>query len=264
MVMFDVPRETGERIPSLLLDGLEDRELADPFWLYVKLLEELVRLQDISIWKIRNQLREMELARTPSGKPQPDYPRLHDFARHVIHVLETLDISVEAATSIVKQHRNLTSNMTEATKATQAAYRSIHNRLVFYEGMLSGFRHRASSNKERLKNEMQLAFSMVAEFDSGIAVEIGRAAQTDSATMRSITFVTLTFLPATFVSAVFSMSFFNFNPDTGTWTVSDKFWVYWVVAIPLTLVSLIVWYFWRKIFPPKLIGLEREISQLSE
>jgi hypothetical protein len=57
--------------------------------------------------------------------------------------------------------------------------------------------------------------------------------------MRTIASVTLAFLSATFVSAIFSMSFFNYSPDSGSWTISDKFWVYWVVAIPITIISVI-------------------------
>jgi hypothetical protein len=41
---------------------------------------------------------------------------------------------------------------------------------------------------------------MVAQYDSRLAVGIGKAARGDSAAMRTIAFITLLFLPATFVS----------------------------------------------------------------
>lgn len=52
------------------------------------------------------------------------------------------------------------------------------------------------------------------------------------------------------------MSFFNYNPGSNEWTVSKKFWVYWVVAIPTTCITALLWSFWHKLFPPKQIGEE--------
>jgi hypothetical protein len=71
------------------------------------------------------------------------------------------------------------------------------------------------------------------------------------------------FLPGTYISvralregprwtcadnqqALFSMSFFHFSPsaDGGSeqWTVSPKFWMYWVVTIPVTALTVGIWF----------------------
>ena len=115
--------------------------------------------------------------------------------------------------------------------------------------MIRNLGHRAVSNRERLQNEIQLAFNTVAQYDAGITVDIGRAAQTDSAAMKTIGYITMTFLPATFISALFSMSFFDFDAEANIWSMSSKFWVYWACAIPTTLVTFVLWHFWHKIFP---------------
>jgi len=47
-----------------------------------------------------------------------------------------------------------------------------------------------------------------------------------------------------FGQALFSMSFFNFTPGTGEWTVSGDMWVYWVIAIPLTVATVGTWFWW--------------------
>jgi Mg2+ and Co2+ transporter CorA len=86
----------------------------------------------------------------------------------------------------------------------------------------------------------------VAQHDSSITLEIGRATQLDSATMKTIAFVTLTFLPPTFICAIFSMSFFNYGPDTG-WNMSSNFWIYWVFAIPTTVITTVLWTYWGDI-----------------
>ncbi|OCK87250.1 uncharacterized protein K441DRAFT_671069 [Cenococcum geophilum 1.58] len=78
---------------------------------------------------------------------------------------------------------------------------------------------------------------------------LGEAAKIDNGAMRTIAVVTMAFLPPTFLSAIFSMSIFNYTPSHGTepsrWSVSGKFWIYWVLAIPLTCLIMATW-FWRQ------------------
>lgn len=112
--------------------------------------------------------------------------------------------------------------------------RSVQEQLSFYEQTASSFRHRMLSTKDRLSNEINLSFNVIAQNDS-------RISQVDSATMKKIAFVSFVFLPATFVSAIFSTTFFNFGPDAKNWSVSDKFWVYWVVTIPITIIVPLLW-----------------------
>jgi heme/copper-type cytochrome/quinol oxidase subunit 2 len=45
------------------------------------------------------------------------------------------------------------------------------------------------------------------------------------------------------------MSFFNFSPGNDSqpdeWRVSGKIWIYWVVAIPLTILTVFAWLLWK-------------------
>lgn len=47
------------------------------------------------------------------------------------------------------------------------------------------------------------------------------------------------------------MPFFD-RPDTnGTLQVFSDFWVFWVIAVPITAATVAVWYFWQKsVVPP--------------
>lgn len=252
-----------ELLPRPLLDDFDAEILGDPYWIYALLVEEIVRLQDKAVWAIRDLVRETEKNRTSPKKPKPEkprpnYPLLHDIARHAIHVSETLGLAVNTIESILREHEQFISHISDADRKMKAVSKQIHRRLLFYDQMLLSLRSRSTSNKERLLNEIGLAFNTVAQYDSHIFVEIGRAAQSDSAAMKGVAFVTLTFLPATFISAIFSMSFFNYGADSGSWSVSDKFWIYWAVAAPITILTSILWYCWNRLFPPMPIGEERE------
>ncbi|KAI1655239.1 hypothetical protein F4813DRAFT_368192 [Daldinia decipiens] len=80
-------------------------------------------------------------------------------------------------------------------------------------------------------------------------VEIALATGRDSRHMRSIAVVTMVFLPGTFCASVFSMQFFNWFPgDDGNTMVSRYFWIYVLVTIAMTLLTLGVWYYvsWKE------------------
>ena len=247
ILLFDAVSPVLERVGNSLQNP-DPECLGDPFWVYARVAADIVGFQDSAVWAIRDQVRTIE-KQVPSGKPQPDYRHLHDVARHAVHVSETIDVVTETLNGILAQHEDFISQINASQVINDNASDSIHRQLLFCKDMIKNLGHRSFSNRERLQNEIQLAFNTVAQYDAGITVDIGRAAQNDSAAMKTIAYVTMTFLPATFISALFSMSFFDFDAEANIWSMSSKFWVYWACAIPTTLVTFILWHFWHKIFP---------------
>ncbi|KAI1774288.1 hypothetical protein F4818DRAFT_419474 [Hypoxylon cercidicola] len=81
-------------------------------------------------------------------------------------------------------------------------------------------------------------------------VEIALATGRDSRHMRSIAIVTMVFLPGTFFASIFSMQFFNWIPDSeGNTIVSSYFWIYILVTVVATALTLGTWYYfasWRE------------------
>ncbi|KNG45209.1 hypothetical protein DDE82_001768 [Stemphylium lycopersici] len=94
-------------------------------------------------------------------------------------------------------------------------------------------------------SQIMTGLGEAARNDSQVMKELGAAAREDSSAMRTIAVVTMAFLPPTFLSAVFSMSFFNYTPPqdgrSGEWSISEKFWIYWAFAVPLTALTLGIW-----------------------
>lgn len=243
ILIFDAPSPILDRIPVLL--DPDPTRVSDPFWVYAGLAAEVARLEDAAVWAVRNQVRAIETERKPGRRPRPDYRLLHDIARHAIHVSETLDVATQTMKNILLEHEYFIANDSVVEREVS---RNIHRQLLFFGNMIESLRHRSASNDKRLLNEIQLAFNIVAQYDAGISVEIGHATRSDSAAMKTISFVTLAFLPPTFVSTIFSMSFFDYSVDSG-WAVSSQFWVYWAFAVPVTIISFLVWNFWHKVFP---------------
>ena len=95
-----------------------------------------------------------------------------------------------------------------------------------------------------------------------ISTDIAAVTKDDSFAMRTIAVMSITFLPGTFVAvsvdiehppkkntdltrqSFFSMSMFNWQASGTEPVLSSRFWIYWAVTLPLTLLVLSVWLSW--------------------
>jgi len=62
--------------------------------------------------------------------------------------------------------------------------------------------------------------------------------------MKTLAAVTVAFLSGTFVASFFAMPLFNWDASHNSSVVKGRFWIYWAVSIPLTLVTIISWLSW--------------------
>ncbi len=73
----------------------------------------------------------------------------------------------------------------------------------------------------------------------------------DSVAMKALAFVTIIFLPLSFVASLLSIPMFDWqaSSDDGSSdqsVVSSRFWIYWVVSVPLMVALFLGWHFWWK------------------
>lgn len=52
----------------------------------------------------------------------------------------------------------------------------------------------------------------------------------------------MVFLPGTFIAAIFGMNFFNYS--TGHLELSEQWWLYVAITVPMTIVTIGVWWAW--------------------
>ncbi|OCL13491.1 hypothetical protein AOQ84DRAFT_283021, partial [Glonium stellatum] len=214
--------DTPEKLPSDLQSVLNGPPFKcnNPFSMHIPLLDQIVRLYDDSVWRVRHPSR---------GETTPDFSKMHEISRHAVHVSEVLSVTVETLQRMEEQqkiiHNDLSPPLDKTDREQAQQYMS------FQIQMVKSLSLRSNSNLERLKSEVALAYNIIAQNDSGV--------------MRSLGILTMTFLPATFISAFFSTTFFQFNEDG--WKASEKIWVYWVVTIPSTLLVLLIWRRWSRV-----------------
>ncbi|KAI6895829.1 AP-1 complex subunit [Hortaea werneckii] len=115
-----------------------------------------------------------------------------------------------------------------------------------------------SYHQKMARDLMDIVFSMVSQIDNNISrkqneesvkltqasVTIASTSKADSSAMKALAVLSTFFLPGTFISALFSMSMFDWRAPDGQPIVSDHFWVYWALTIPITLTILALLYWW--------------------
>ncbi|RYP16047.1 hypothetical protein DL765_005363 [Monosporascus sp. GIB2] len=82
-----------------------------------------------------------------------------------------------------------------------------------------------------LTHEDAAAGARLAESNTKIAASTKR----DSSSMKTVAIMTMAFLPGTFFAALLAIPSFDWGP------ARERFWVYWALTIPTTVLVLIVW-----------------------
>ena len=85
-----------------------------------------------------------------------------------------------------------------------------------------------------------------AEYTAAIAVDGKR----DNIAMKTIAILGIVYLPGTFMATLFSINMFNWGGadrgNTSSLAVSPNIWIYWVITVPLTVVTFLIWLLWSR------------------
>ncbi|PWY76134.1 hypothetical protein BO94DRAFT_538509 [Aspergillus sclerotioniger CBS 115572] len=231
--------------PSELLQVLPTKQATgNPYVWHAIFAGTMMGLYDKSFWGLRNLVRKTEKARDNPNDLHPEFfPHLHDIARHVFHSNETLDIAEHTLQSLVNEYvrsRELYSSI------PKGEWLQNERQLLFRAKQLHSLKTRSRSLAERLHNEINLGFNLVSQ-------RFGSDAKSDNAMMKTVAIVSMVYLPGTFVSGLFGTNFFNYSD--GKEVMTESFWIYWVITIPLTLLTMLIWACWHY-YPRKKSNLD--------
>ena len=85
-----------------------------------------------------------------------------------------------------------------------------------------------------------------AEYTAALAVDGKR----DSIAMKTISILGIVYLPGTFVATLFSINAFDWGgadgKESSSLTVAPSIWIYFAIAVPLTVVTFLGWILWSK------------------
>jgi hypothetical protein len=254
---FGAPITLRDRFQKLKSIASSDDILLDPYVLLEIVLNEMYKLMDQTGWAIANIFGKMEsvrlisksirtvavlidnqqtleMARTPgrATKELPDFQGLHNLAKHNIYLRENCDSALATLSGLQNHHKAVSGDQpTPPQEYTKQALR-------YQKTLFQSTQRRLDSLDRRISNIIQLSFNIVTQGDS-------RLMQSESQSMKTIAVMTLVFMPLSTVASVFGSQFMNTEDEPGhRLTVSQDFWLLWIIAVPLTVVVVIIWRVW--------------------
>ncbi|KAE8378068.1 hypothetical protein BDV26DRAFT_262210 [Aspergillus bertholletiae] len=236
-----------DQIKSQLRASLPSIRRSDPYAWHAVFAYALRDVYDQAIWDLRGVVWEVEAYQKQLGSFQPQFTLLHDMARHISHNKEILDVAADTLDSIVYEQSALDEQHPRPADRVPWHVKDVHQQLYLTLKGIRATKLRCISLNERLQNEINLAFNIVSQRNSETSMQMAKSAMVDNTMMKTVAIVSLVYLPGTFVSGIFGMNFFNFDTtESGVmqWSLSDNFWLYWLVTIPLTLTTMAVWLLW--------------------
>ncbi|PKY00575.1 hypothetical protein P168DRAFT_69791 [Aspergillus campestris IBT 28561] len=166
--------------------------------------------------------------------------------------LAPVKAQVGVALQIVRRLGELNAQLYSNGLIKESQLLAIDNVLEHHRVSLEGHLDSVTALERKVRGISQLLAVALNLRNQSVTIEINnrsldmnRESVDDNATVRVVTLVTLTYLPASFVSTLLGMNLFNFNDPNGNtkFTISPQFWIFVVIAMPLTALTLGFWYF---------------------
>ncbi|KAF2223752.1 hypothetical protein BDZ85DRAFT_113822 [Elsinoe ampelina] len=266
-------------IPRLLDESFARRCTADPFAFHAAMIEQMLHICNLAIWSVRKSMRlfQDEVLTESTDKPtKSEGPvsdiRLLEVPEHFVHCSELAASAGEIVEAMVEEHATFVEDNTNIPALSKRVARNVSKDLKAHRALFKCLGYRAASHQSVLSHNISMAIvkmqqrdSQVQRKDSETATKIAKLAQADSSSTKTISVLGLLFLPSTFVCSLFSTTFFSLQPaadlqdQPGTapsrtgadrlptyWLLSDRFWIFWAVSIPLTLFTLCFWFVYTR------------------
>ena len=175
LLCFDTPLVLRDRLKTLFLPPSVTTKLPDIYSPHLLVIDEIIKLFDRSVWSLRDVVRAtktVKLPRKATGKTkaanynfqnrlrtvqhEPNFPLLHDFARHTIHSSESLDVAIDTVAGILGQHEWFSDAGRAYIDVDPIISRHTKQHLSFQIQVMRSLRARSKANEARLRNEIDL------------------------------------------------------------------------------------------------------------
>ncbi|KAF4546674.1 Mg2+ transporter protein CorA-like/Zinc transport protein [Lasiodiplodia theobromae] len=228
ILCMDVPNELRWAIKEAWDNGRIDG--SDPYNWHCFIVEKISDIYDEAIWSLRNFVRlDVEKRRIPDSI---DFERLHEIARHIIHSNETLEVAFSTLEGMQEAHQAFSEEVFGKSKSSKV-FSARHTQLEI-SGLKRTIRAsflRSKSLSDRIHNEINLAYNLVNQRDGFL--------------MKTIAVMTLVYVPGSYIATIFGMNFFDYSETEGL-VLSHMFWLYWVLVVILTAITVGTWLIWQR------------------
>ncbi|KAJ5965859.1 hypothetical protein N7481_012573 [Penicillium waksmanii] len=99
---------------------------------------------------------------------------------------------------------------------------------------------------ERAQSQTNFLLAALSQSDTEYSASIAIDGKNDSHAMKAISILGAIYLPGTCVATLLSMEIFIWRDPDGTLKISPSIWIYWTIALPLTIATFVVWIAWSR------------------
>ena len=267
MLCVDAP----EYLRTKLLAALQQEKgcpfsWLDPFASHRHFVDQLIALHDMSIWRVRDLVRDIEKA---SGVPHSEdtarllttdiknvksrknaeqkFEDMHDIARHGLHVTEVLGVTIGTIDALRKYQKSIHARQMEDAPSLEYGHQA-DEYMAFQIHVLRNLKHRSESTNKRLGNEISLVrrppcplywpWVGLAVFRRIDHVLPARNVHLSMSRLSPLFLLLPGLCPDLEWQSVFSTSFFSFGEGSSEWGVSGMMWLYWATSIPFTVLVM--------------------------
>lgn len=176
------------------------------------------------------------------------------------HDLGNISASATALANLVSFEKSITKHLAdELLQYLEGTYDKDSSQTKDVEMHVASLRGRVNTLsaclsylEQRVERQVTAIFHLINQADASTNFKVAQdmkilaiASRSDSLSMKILAAVTTTFLPGAFVATLFSMDMFDWFAGHGNPVVSGRFWIYWSVTIPLTLLTVGIWLGWE-------------------
>lgn len=225
-----------------------------------KIADETVKIEkELGVTKVGQDIGQYIAGREGKNlraKAEELTVRINTHSTRILFTSRSPDWNLKCSEFTLKVLKKLRPYLPEQQKV----HHELKSVLEFNMGLAEAAVDDIASVRERMALQLSVLYNFVAQTDNALNAQLAAAAGRDSTSMKILAFISAIFLPGSFVAGIFSMTMFdwqysvNSNGTSGDVSdggekgvVSKRFWIYWVIAIPLTMITLLGWGFWWRI-----------------
>ncbi|KAF2438505.1 hypothetical protein P171DRAFT_491170 [Karstenula rhodostoma CBS 690.94] len=142
----------------------------------------------------------------------------------------------------------------------RAAIEQFRSDATSYKNQAMHIFKKTQSTAQSISDSLNLTYQQLAQSQNRNTFMMATSARDDSIAIRAITLVTSFYLPFSFVATIFGMNLVDFDSQSRNLAVSNQMWLYFVISVPLTAVTLLCWR-WRMRIYRQGYGMEDMKSQ---
>jgi len=218
----------------------------------------------------KQRLLAASTSRQHAPKRKLTFAELHNVAKHITHLSETVESCLLLCESILLRLKasdafaGTQSQPSQDPARANRARQELRDLLLYRQSLFRSTKLRLESLNRRVTNSIGLSFNLLTSADSITLIQ-------HSNIMKIMAAITIIFLPTTAVAAIMGSQLFASSFVDGGWEVRawPLFGAMWAVAIPLTAAVLLCASYWHwrntrhKTPVKKVASLSRRMTRIS-